>query len=154
MAVIVNPKLNGAELIRELKKTGTGPAKLELASQLLGFIHRTEKRIATAVEIIDAMEKAGIMDGFLQWPQTPTLTLTKAITLATTGVWVGPVEVVELSIEELILAGRELPPEEEPVAPPLEKMVLEPDGIGGPGENKNKMETATQLQPASAKKPG
>ncbi len=152
MVAIDKPKFNGAELIRELKKTGTAPAKLELATSLLGFINRTERRIARADEIIDAMEKAGIMPGYEQWPRTPELTLQKAIALATTGVWDGKKEVVETPLEELLLAGLPVPePEEAPVTP-LEKMVLAPDEIGGPGDNKNKMETATQLQPMSVKK--
>ena len=121
MPVIANPKLNGAELIRDLKKTGTSPAKLELASQLLGFLWRTEKRVASANEIIDALEKSGIMDPYKAHPVTPPLTLKKAITLASTGKWDGPVEVTELSLEEKILAGDTLAVAPPPVTP-LEAM--------------------------------
>ncbi len=150
MAAIADPKLNGAELVRELKKTGTSPNKLELATQLLGFIHRKENRIATAVEIIDAMEKAGRMEGYMQWDKTPELTLKKAVTLATTGKWDGPVETTELSIEDRLLAGMELPPEE------VEKTSLEEMAEAGdvPLASDGKTQAVADLKPAIGPKRG
>lgn len=121
MATTDGAKLNGAELIRELVKTGTADAKLVLPRQILAFIHRKEKRVATARELIDPMEKAGIMAPFHEWAKTPDLTLQKARTLAATGKWEGPVEVIEPTVEELLLAGTDLPPE--PEAPAAEQAV-------------------------------
>ncbi len=109
MVKIEDPKLNGAELIRELKKTGTSDGKLEFASQVLAFTFRKEKRVARADEIIDAMEKQGVMVGYEAWQPTPPLTLQKAYALARTGVWQGPVEEREVPVEELILNNEQLP---------------------------------------------
>lgn len=150
MVKIENPALNGAELIRELKKTGTSASKLELATQLLGFIHRKEKRIARADELIDAMEQAGQTDKYLKWPRTPNLTLQKAYTLARTGKWSGPVEEVEPAVEDLILAGQKLP--DEAVKSPLEEMVTAPM----PSKADTLPETEADLVPApkGRQKPG
>jgi hypothetical protein len=122
MAVITDPKLNGAELLRELVKTGTSDAKLALARQVLAFVHRAEKRVASAAELIEAMEKAGRMEPFLKdanghpIPPTPDLTLKKALVLATTGAWNGPVEERAPTVEELILAGQPVPEAPKPSA--------------------------------------
>lgn len=105
MATTESAKLNGAELLKELAATGTSAAKLHHPRQLLAFIFRKEKRVAKASELIDAMEKAGVMAPFDVWPPTPPLTLQKARALAATGRWDGPVEVIEVPVEEQILAG-------------------------------------------------
>jgi hypothetical protein len=146
MAAIKDAKLNGAELIRELAKTGTADAKLALARHVLGFVHRKEKRVARADEIIDAMEKAGRIEPFLDHPTTPPLTLTKAVALATTGKWAGPVEVFEPTVEDLILAGETLPePAERPAA---EQAVSEP------AAEPYTMKDSLALKPVPKAKPG
>jgi hypothetical protein len=132
MAVNESAKLNGAELIRELVRTGTADAKLALPRQILAFTHRKEKRVATAKELIDAMEKAGIMAPFQEWAKTPDLTLQKARTLAATGKWDGPLEVVEPTVEELLLAGTDLPPE--PEKPAAEQAVDAADPFNPTGD--------------------
>lgn len=124
MAVIKNAKIDGAKLIAELVKTGTADAKLALPRHVLEFIWRSEKRRATAQELIEAMEKAGVMEPYLAWPPTPPLTLQKAIALATTGAWAGPVEVRTPHIEELLLAGQDVPPA--PEVPAAERAVNPP----------------------------
>jgi hypothetical protein len=116
MAVIENAKLNGAELVRELAKTGTADAKLALPRQVLAFVHRREKRIASAAEVIDAMEWAGVKAEYLDHPPTPELTLRKARALALTGVWEGPTEKPEPTVEDRILAGAGVPEPPEPPA--------------------------------------
>ena len=143
MAVIENAKLNGAQLIAELAKTGTGDKFLELPRQVLGFIHRKEKRIASAAEIIDVMEKAGVHDKFKDWRQTPELTLKKAIALAMTGEWNPAATPKVLPVEELLLAGQVLPPEE--VKPAAEVAAEEDFEDEGPPDNK--MEDALGLKP-------
>ncbi len=121
MAVIENAKLNGAQLLKEMAKTGTGAVKLALPRQILAFVHRKENRIARADELIDVMEKAGVIDPYKDFPPTPHLTLQKARALAITGTWDGPVESVEVPVEELLLAGQKLP--EEPKKPVTEEAV-------------------------------
>ncbi len=142
MVKIEDPKLNGAELIRELKKTGTSDGKLEFASQLLGFIHRKEKRVARADELIDAMEKQGLMPGYDHWPITPPLTLQKAYALARTGKWEGPTEAKEPTIEDMILAGETLADMGE-VKSPIESMVESP----APTPADTKADTIMGLKP-------
>lgn len=114
MAVIKDARLNGAELVRELAKTGTADAKLALARQVLAFVHRKEKRVATAAEVIEAMEWAGMKEPYKGHPRTPELTLLKARGLALKGKWDGPVEERIPTVEERILAGDDLPPETPP----------------------------------------
>jgi hypothetical protein len=145
MATIKDAKLNGAELLRELAKTGTSDAKLALPRQVLSFIHRKEKRVARADELIDAMEKAGVREPFAAFPQTPELTLKKAMALATTGRWDGPTEAKEPTVEELILAGQPVPEE---VAPPVAE-----EAVTSPAESLegNRLEDALALKPV--KKP-
>jgi hypothetical protein len=144
MAVITDPKLNGAELLRELVKTGTADAKLALARHVLGFVHRKEKRVASAAEIIEAMEKAGRMEPYQHYPVTPPLTLQKALVLATTGAWTGPVEATEPTVEELILAGQAVPEAPEPTAAE--------QAVADPGPEPNTLREALELKPVAKPK--
>ncbi len=126
MAAITDAKLNGAELMRELAKTGTADAKLALPRKVLAFVWRTENRVATANELIDAMEKAGTREPYLDYPQTPDLTLKKATALAVRGVWNGPVEEKVPPVEDLILGGAPAL-EEEPAKTVAERAVESPN---------------------------
>lgn len=122
MAVVKNAKLDGAELIRALAKSGTGDDKLKIARMHLSFIHRKENRVATAAEIIDVLEKAGVTDALKTWPRTPELTLEKALAFAESGAWAPKTGPDETPVEELLLSGRELPPENEK---PIEEQMVE-----------------------------
>ena len=147
MAVIAKPVMNGAQLIQALVKSGTGDGKMVLPRMHLAFIKRKENRIASAVEIIDIMEKAGVTEALAAWPRTPELTLQKALALASTGSWEGAVDHVEIPVEELLLAGTELPPEEEK---PIEEQMVEQFD---PNEG-YKMEPALGLTPPKKNKGG
>lgn len=155
MATIENAKLNGAELLKALAQTGTSDSKLALPRQVLGFTARKEKRIATANEIVDVMEKAGVMAPFADHPRTPDLTLRKALALATTGKWDGPTEVAELPIEEILLAGQQLP--DEPKKPAAEEAVESLDA--GKSVNRfdpageHRLEESLAIKPVAKPKP-
>ncbi len=114
MLPIEKPAVNGAELIERLAATGTGADKLELPRLFLVHTHRKEKRIATATEILDVMEKAGTHHSCMNYPPTPELTLAKARQIAETGQYLSVPREEEVPVEKLILAGTELPPDEEP----------------------------------------
>lgn len=132
MLAVENPQVNGAELLKRLAETGTGAAKLELPRQLLAFTHRKYGKIATANEVLDALEKGG----------APELTLAKAKEIAATGKYDPAAKAPETPVEELLLAGAALPPE--PVKPALEEMAEE-----GPLE---KLAAATEENPVEMKK--
>lgn len=145
MVAIENPKFNGAELVAELAKTGTGDRHLKPARDLLAFVHRKENRVATASEVIDALESAGVTDAMLKYPRTPALTVQKARALAEAGRWDAPAAAEEPTVEERILAGQKLP--EEPAKTAVEEMA-EASGQWGDGDEKSPL----SLRPV--KKPG
>lgn len=148
MVPVENPVLNGAQLLKKLVETGTGAQKLTPASNLLEFVYRKEKRIATANEVIDVLEQAGVTDIYSGWPRTPDLTVMKARALAATGQWNGTVEVAEVPVWDALLAGQPLPdPEEDKTV--VEQAAVEFDP-GRPGflPDEHKMERTLELKPA------
>lgn len=141
MVPVKDPKVNGAQLLKELAATGTAAAKLLPASQLLAFVHRKEKRIADANEVIDVLERCGLPGAYEGYPATPDLTLRKARAIAEKGKWDGITEVAELPVWETLLAGQELPDEK---APTLADQAAEAFDPAAPC----KMEDALELKPA------
>ncbi len=101
--------LNGAELVRRLKEHGTGETKLAVARKVLADIHRTEHRVASAAEVIDALTAAAAGEG----------TLLKARVLVETGTWSGPPKAEDVPIEDELLGPPPVPaPAPEPAPAP------------------------------------
>lgn len=111
---------NGAEFVKKLAASGTGERTLELCRDFLAFTHRKENRIATALEVYEAMETNFERNG---WPGE--MTFDKSRQIIETGTWVGPVSEKVTPVEELLLRGSDLPPEVLP--PPVEAMKEEFD---------------------------
>lgn len=90
--------MNGAELTRELGKSGTGERKLNVCREKLAEVKSRENRIATAEEVILALQDSEAVG---------EVTLAKAYKIAGITQWA--VEVAkahaELPIEEQLLGG-------------------------------------------------
>ena len=86
---------NGAELVKRLKATGTGEAKLAAARRVLADVSEQRGRVATAAEVIAGLAEAGAGEG----------TLDKARQLAETGEYKGPAAAPDLAIEDRLLAA-------------------------------------------------
>lgn len=104
MLAVENAKVNGAELLKKLAETGTGKDKLALANNVLAFVYKKFGRVATANEVLDALEQNG----------APEFTLHKAKCIAETGGWTPAVADGEVPLYEQLLAGGpvKLPAEE------------------------------------------
>ena len=91
---------NGAELVKRLAASGTPDAKLAPARRLLADLHRAERRVANAAEVLAALEDALGPDH---------MTVAKARQIADTGRWVRPAAAEVRSIEEELLAAAAKP---------------------------------------------
>lgn len=96
--------MNGAELVRKLAESGTGEAKLDVARKTLVTINDQEQRLATAEEVLAAMESAGVSEG----------TLEKARSIIQTGKWDGVRVEKEKPVEERLLEQMALPEPQKP----------------------------------------
>lgn len=121
---------NGAELVAKLAATGTGEAKLAVARKHLGFIHRSENRVASAAELLDVLAKEFGEEH---------MSVRKARCIAETGEWAGPIEMRNPPIEQ-ILMGNTAPivvrekvaePDPEPENPEGKKEDKKPEGLKG-----------------------
>lgn len=85
---------DGAALVRKLKESGTGDAKLAHARSALKAAHADGRR-ATADDVLAALEVGGV----------PELTLKKALAFAADGEYVSDSERYAPNIEDVLLAG-------------------------------------------------
>lgn len=96
--------MNGAELVRKLAESGTGTAKLDVARKVLADTDEQEGRVATAEEVVTALESAGVSEG----------TLEKARSIIQTGKWDGVRVEKEKPVEERLLEQMALPEPQKP----------------------------------------
>ncbi len=111
MLAVEHAKVNGAELLKKLAESGTGKGKLEAGNQVLAFVWKKYERVATANEVLDALETTG----------APELTLKKAKAIAETGVWNPAAEQPDLPLYEVLAGGAKPVLPEEPQKPLVEQ---------------------------------
>ena len=98
---------NGAELVQKLKGTGSPEGALAGPRKVLADVHRIEGRIASANEVMVAMETGEYTAGDqrLEIPVAQPGTLQKVRALVKTGEWSGPPQEVVVPVEERLLGA-------------------------------------------------
>lgn len=110
MVAVEKAVLNGAQLADALAKSGSGVRTLAPVRECLLEVHKKYNRIATANEVLAALEGAGDpASPYGKFREVTAAALDKARQLAETGKWLAPEHREEKPIEQLLLEGASVP---------------------------------------------